>query len=75
MEEMVLLQAKKGIVSFLNEAMERLGMNMRVSALGKKLYPCIGKNFDIKFFTNCKFGMMCWAVLAVTYCIKQLKTP
>ncbi|XP_073142044.1 uncharacterized protein [Henckelia pumila] len=34
MEEMVLLQAKKGIVSFLNEAMERLGMNMRVSALG-----------------------------------------
>ncbi|XP_062102696.1 7-dehydrocholesterol reductase-like [Humulus lupulus] len=40
---------------------------------GMELYPRIGKNFDIKVFTNCRFGMMSWAVLAVTYCIKQLQ--
>ena len=39
---------------------------------GMELYPRIGKNFDIKVFTNCRFGMMSWAVLAVTYCIKQV---
>ncbi|KAG6760605.1 hypothetical protein POTOM_037128 [Populus tomentosa] len=38
---------------------------------GLELYPRIGKNFDIKVFTNCRFGMMSWAVLALTYCIKQ----
>ncbi|KAK3157929.1 hypothetical protein QOZ80_2AG0130400 [Eleusine coracana subsp. coracana] len=38
---------------------------------GVELYPRIGKHFDIKVFTNCRFGMMSWAVLAVTYCIKQ----
>ncbi|KAL0864517.1 hypothetical protein Bca101_043635 [Brassica carinata] len=38
---------------------------------GMELYPRIGKNFDIKVFTNCRFGMMSLAVLAVTYCIKQ----
>ncbi|XP_042440263.1 60S acidic ribosomal protein P2B-like [Zingiber officinale] len=37
---------------------------------GMELYPRISKNFDIKVFTNCRFGMMSWAVLAVTYCIK-----
>ncbi|KAM0020337.1 putative 7-dehydrocholesterol reductase [Helianthus debilis subsp. tardiflorus] len=41
---------------------------------GMELYPRIGKNFDIKVFTNCRFGMMSWAVLAVTYCIKQYET-
>ncbi|CAN7105077.1 unnamed protein product [Brassica rapa subsp. narinosa] len=41
---------------------------------GMELYPRIGKKFDIKVFTNCRFSMMCWAVLAVTYCIKQLVT-
>ncbi|KAI3840683.1 hypothetical protein MKW92_012671 [Papaver armeniacum] len=40
--------------------------------LGMELYPRIGKYFDIKVFTNCRFGMMSWGVLAVTYCIKQL---
>lgn len=40
---------------------------------GMELYPRIGKNFDIKVFTNCRFGMMSWAVLAVTYCIKQVE--
>lgn len=38
---------------------------------GMELYPRIGKSFDIKVFTNCRFGMMGWAVLAVTYGIKQ----
>ncbi|CAN1804270.1 7-dehydrocholesterol reductase [Linum perenne] len=38
---------------------------------GMELYPRIGKNFDIKVFTNCRFGMMSWAVLALTYCFKQ----
>ncbi|CAL0335325.1 unnamed protein product [Lupinus luteus] len=38
---------------------------------GMELYPRIGKHFDIKVFTNCRFGMMAWAVLTVTYCIKQ----
>ncbi|KAG8070646.1 hypothetical protein GUJ93_ZPchr0006g46439 [Zizania palustris] len=38
---------------------------------GMELYPRIGKHFDIKVFTNCRFGMMSWAVLAVTYSIKQ----
>ncbi|KAH7440851.1 hypothetical protein KP509_03G014000 [Ceratopteris richardii] len=38
---------------------------------GMELYPRIGKSFDIKVFTNCRFGMMGWAVLAMTYCIKQ----
>ncbi|KAL2932747.1 7-dehydrocholesterol reductase [Bienertia sinuspersici] len=42
-----------------------------ILVLGMELYPRIGKNFDIKVFTNCRFGMMSWAVLALTYCIKQ----
>lgn len=37
-----------------------------------ELYPRIGKSFDIKVFTNCRFGMMSWAVLSLTYCIKQV---
>ncbi|KAK8989375.1 hypothetical protein V6N11_063805 [Hibiscus sabdariffa] len=42
-----------------------------ISDWGMELYPCIGKSFDIEVFTNCRFGMMSWAVLAITYCIKQ----
>lgn len=38
---------------------------------GMELYPRIGKYFDIKTFTNCRFGMMGWALLIVTYAIKQ----
>eukprot|EP00245_Coleochaete_scutata_P012820 TRINITY_DN5029_c0_g1_i1.p1 TRINITY_DN5029_c0_g1~~TRINITY_DN5029_c0_g1_i1.p1 ORF type:complete len:493 (+),score=88.62 TRINITY_DN5029_c0_g1_i1:52-1479(+) len=38
---------------------------------GMELYPRIGKWFDVKTFTNCRFGMMGWAVLVVTYAIKQ----
>lgn len=40
---------------------------------GMELYPRIGQNFDIKVFTNCRFGMMSWAVLVVTYAIKQIE--
>ncbi|KAK8608026.1 hypothetical protein V6N13_023462 [Hibiscus sabdariffa] len=39
---------------------------------GMELYRRIGKSFDIKVFMNCRFGMMSWAVLAITYCIKQV---
>ncbi|KAI3841826.1 hypothetical protein MKX03_032163 [Papaver bracteatum] len=36
-----------------------------------EIYPRIGKYFDIKVFTNCRFGMMSSGFLAVTYFIKQ----
>ena len=49
-----------------------LTVSFRPDLQGMELYPRIGKNFDIKVFTNCRFGMMSWAVLAVTYCIKQV---
>lgn len=39
---------------------------------GMELYPRIGPNFDIKVFTNCGFGMMSWAVLIVSYAVKQV---
>ncbi|KAK8989369.1 hypothetical protein V6N11_063799 [Hibiscus sabdariffa] len=42
-----------------------------ISDWGMELYPRIGKSFDIEVFTNCRFGMMSWAVLAITYCMKQ----
>lgn len=45
---------------------------LRWALQGMELYPRISKNFDIKIFTNCRFGMMSWAVLAITYCIKQV---
>lgn len=49
--------------------------NTLIFLQGMELYPRIGENFDIKVFTNCRFGMMSWAVLAVTYCIKQVMPP
>ncbi|KAG6479370.1 hypothetical protein ZIOFF_062833 [Zingiber officinale] len=49
----------------------KVGQGEKPLQQGMELYPRIGKNFDIKVFTNCRFGMMSWAVLAVTYCIKQ----
>ncbi|KAL9351192.1 hypothetical protein Peur_053872 [Populus x canadensis] len=33
---------------------------------GVELYPRIGKNLGIKVFTNCRFGMMACAILALT---------
>ena len=41
---------------------------------GMELYPRIGRYFDIKTFTNCRFGMMSWPLLALTYAIKQVPT-
>ncbi|KAG6503598.1 hypothetical protein ZIOFF_035914 [Zingiber officinale] len=49
----------------------KVGQGEKPLQQGMELYPRIGKNFDIKVFTNCRFGMMSWAVLTVTYCIKQ----
>mmetsp|Transcript_9033 Transcript_9033/g.29660 ORF Transcript_9033/g.29660 Transcript_9033/m.29660 type:complete len:459 (-) Transcript_9033:123-1499(-) len=40
---------------------------------GMELYPRIGKHFDIKQFTNCRFGMMGWAVLIMCYAAKQVE--
>ena len=41
---------------------------------GMELYPRVGRYFDIKTFTNCRFGMMSWPLLALTYAIKQVPT-
>mmetsp|Transcript_698 Transcript_698/g.2050 ORF Transcript_698/g.2050 Transcript_698/m.2050 type:complete len:485 (-) Transcript_698:720-2174(-) len=38
---------------------------------GMELYPRIGKYFDLKTWTNCRMGMMSWAVLIVCYAAKQ----
>ena len=43
----------------------------RTSCAGMELYPRIGKHFDIKTWTNCRFGMMGWAVLILCYAVKQ----
>lgn len=36
-----------------------------------ELYPRIGESFDIKTWTNCRMGMMSWAVLILCYAAKQ----
>ena len=41
------------------------------SDAGMELYPRIGKRFDIKTWTNCRMGMMGWAVLITCFAIKQ----
>ncbi|GMH34141.1 hypothetical protein BSKO_01975 [Bryopsis sp. KO-2023] len=38
---------------------------------GTELYPRIGKHFDIKVWTNCRMGMMSWAILPLCYVAKQ----
>ena len=40
---------------------------------GRELYPRIGKHFDIKTWTNCRMGMMAWAILPLCYAVKQLQ--
>ena len=40
---------------------------------GRELYPRIGKDFDIKTWTNCRMGMMSWALLPLCYIAKQLE--
>lgn len=41
-----------------------------IFAAGMELYPRIG-SFDIKTWTNCRMGMMSWAVLILCYAAKQ----
>ena len=38
---------------------------------GMELYPRIGKHFDLKTWTNCRMGMMGWAVIILCYAAKQ----
>jgi 7-dehydrocholesterol reductase len=38
---------------------------------GTELFPRIGSKFDIKVWTNCRMGMMAWAVLPLCYAAKQ----
>lgn len=38
---------------------------------GMELYPRIGKQFDLKTWTNCRMGMMGWAVIILCYAAKQ----
>jgi 7-dehydrocholesterol reductase len=40
---------------------------------GMELYPRIGKHFDLKTWTNCRMGMMGWAVLVLCYAAKQVE--
>ncbi|CAK9204900.1 unnamed protein product [Sphagnum troendelagicum] len=41
---------------------------------GMELYPRLGKNFDIKDFLHCRFGMMAWVILIISCAIKQHTT-
>ena len=39
---------------------------------GRELHPrLLGGRFDIKHWTNCRFGMMAWAVLPLCYAAKE----
>lgn len=38
---------------------------------GRELFPRVGQHFDIKTWTNCRMGMMSWAVLPLCYAVKQ----
>ena len=38
-----------------------------------ELYPRIGASFDLKTWTNCRMGMMGWAVIILCYAVKQLE--
>jgi 7-dehydrocholesterol reductase len=46
------------------------GNECSILATGMELYPQIG-SFDIKTWTNCRMGMMSWAVLILCYAAKQ----
>jgi 7-dehydrocholesterol reductase len=41
---------------------------------GTELHPRIGKHFDIKQWTNCRMGMMGWAILILCFAFKQYDT-
>lgn len=36
-----------------------------------ELFPRLGRRFDLKTWTNCRMGMMGWAVLTLCYLVKQ----
>ena len=38
---------------------------------GMELYPRLGRSFDLKTWTNCRMGMMGWAVLVLCYAAAQ----
>ncbi len=38
---------------------------------GTELHPSLGKSLYIKQWTNCRMGMMGWAVLILCFAIKQ----
>jgi 7-dehydrocholesterol reductase len=38
---------------------------------GMELYPRITSHFDIKVFLNCRFAIMSWAIIVVSFAIKQ----
>jgi len=44
---------------------------LNLDLLGMELYPRIGRDFDIKTWTNCRVGMMSWSVLILCYGAKQ----
>eukprot|EP00940_MAST-03C_sp_MAST-3C-sp2_P003323 g3323.t1 len=37
---------------------------------GMELYPRVF-GFDLKMFTNCRFGLMAWTILPISYCFTQ----
>ena len=39
-----------------------------------ELYPRIGRGFDLKTWTNCRMGMMGWAVWILGFAVKQYQT-
>ena len=42
---------------------------------GMELYPRLGRAFDLKTWTNCRMGMMGWAVLVLCYAAAQARPP
>ncbi len=40
-----------------------------------ELYPRLGRGFDLKTWTNCRMGMMGWAVLVLCYAAAQARPP
>lgn len=41
---------------------------------GVELYPAFF-GFDVKTFTNCRFGMMAWPIMVLAFCCKQATMP
>ena len=39
---------------------------------GMELYPRISRSLDIKVLMNCRLGIMGWAILVISFAIKQV---